>query len=153
MKYKRIVFFIVSLVIVGLSFTACNKKEEKVLCGAESVVGSDSDSQIATVDVPANAGITKIYVSMTQKAGAGDSIDGGTIVITNIAQTTTSFLYSFSKDPNQRTGNYETTFIQPLCVGPDGASVSINALQGTFGQIADRIQVTVVYCPDYCEDH
>ncbi|MHC1684025.1 MAG: hypothetical protein AB6733_13895 [Clostridiaceae bacterium] len=126
----------------------CHKKievdlKEKILCAAQSAATFVTNQNLVTLTIPANAGITKIYASITQtQAGP---IDTGQVGIT--LGSNRIFLQQFSKDPETSTGQYETTLVQPLCVGPGEALVYLSTVQTAF-----MLTLTVVYCPDYCKD-
>lgn len=120
---------------------------DKILCAAKSVTDSNSDVTTLSVDIPPNAGITKIYASITQNAGT--PIDGGSIVI---LEGPAIFAFAFDKDPQATRGKYETTLVQPLCTGPEGAVILLSSSNSNVLVPAAGLVLTVVYCPDYCTE-
>lgn len=118
---------------------------EKILCAAQSVTDSKPDVTTLSVDIPPNVGITKIYASITQNPGM--PIDGGSIVI---LEGTATFAFAFDKDPQATRGKYETTLVQPLCIGPEGAVILLSSSNSGVLVPAAALVLTVVYCPDYC---
>jgi len=121
--------------------------QEKILCPAQSEVGFDNDEFTITADIPGNVAITKIYASI-QEAGV-PQIDNGTVTI-RLNSGDFIFAIDFPKDPNSPAGFYETTFVQPLCVDESGAVARLTSLVGNEVTNANRLLLTIVYCPDYC---
>jgi|GEM_PF-740018 len=124
--------------------------QKKLLCAAESAAFSGTDLVGLSMEIPENAAITKIYASIRQFGGAGNESDGGNVEIT--AGPDLIFSHSFAKDPAATVGSFETTFVQPLYIGPDAAVITVRALNGTVGQTVFSIEMTVVYCPNYTPD-
>lgn len=147
MNFIKTKKFILCLCIIPLVFgivlTGCSDKKEvtvdlkeKILCEAESVDGEIANSSFLTASIPPNAGITKIYVGVQQKPST--PIDGAFISIGPI------FTHLFSKDPGDSIGSFESTLVQPLCVGPVGADIQITTLQEDSVTNSNLITVTVV---------
>ena len=119
----------------------CNR----CLCPAQSKAVTKAPEDFISFELPPNAGITKIYVSLVQNPAA--PIDGVEILI--IGPLELEFAHWFSKDPLARVGSFETTLVQPLCIGEEGATL----LYTTLNQVdATILSITVVYCPDYCAE-
>lgn len=139
-----------------LSSTGCHydgmktkvKLEEKILCAATGVTKTSAPGDsVMSLDIPSNAAITKLYVSIWQEPGM--PIDSANLTI--IGEPGTIFNLDFSKDPNEKVGNYETTFIQPLCIGEEEFAVAVlAAYSGQSLGAPHKMQITVIYCPDYC---
>lgn len=121
--------------------------QEKVLCAAESAAFSGTNLVGLSMEIPENAAITKIYASIRQFGGVGNESDGGHVEIT--AGPDLIFSHSFAKDPAATLGSFETTFVQPMYVGPDAVVITLTALNGTATQTVFSLELTVVYCPDY----
>lgn len=121
--------------------------KEKMFCAAKSVSGIQSGSFSMSVAVPSNAAITRIYATIRQRMNS--PIDNGAIEIRETEGTTT-FRVGFSKSPFAPVGGYETSLLEPLCVGPEGATVHLFAARSNESVNADALTLTVVYCPDYC---
>ena len=119
----------------------CNR----CLCPAQSKAVTKAPEDFISFELPPNAGITKIYASLVQNPAA--PIDGVEILI--IGPLELEFAHWFSKDPLARVGSFETTLVQPLCIGEEGATL----LYTTLNQVdATILSITVVYCPDYCAE-
>lgn len=122
--------------------------KEKILCPAKSMASNNNSLSQLTLNIPPNVAITKIYASVRQSAG--NPIDNANLFMQDSSGTI--FFIAISKDPNASVGYYETTFIQPLCIGPDGAILIIDSLTGSSFVNAQALRLTVVYCSDYCDE-
>jgi hypothetical protein len=117
----------------------------RCLCPAQTRSQTLTASSLITFEIPPNAGITKIYASFVQSEDS--PIEGGEIMI--LSPSALEFNHWFGKDPLAAVGSFETTLVQPLCIGEEGATLFFS----TIGQIeANVLNVTVVYCPDYCAE-
>lgn len=121
--------------------------KEKVLCPAKSMASNNNSLSQLTLNIPPNVAITKIYASVRQSAG--NPIDNANLFI---QESGTIFFVAINKDPNASVGYYETTFVQPLCIGSDGAILVIESLTGNSPVNAQALRLTVVYCSDYCDE-
>lgn len=116
----------------------CNGGGGGGLCNAVSQC--DTGETTATVIVPAGSCITKIYASY-QTQNASDS--AGLVTISN--EGGTYFCQRFESKPSSKFGIFETTFVQPLCVGDEDATVTVTGPDNT-----QSVTLTVVYCTDCC---
>lgn len=118
----------------------------RCLCPAQTIAETDAPGDFISFDIPPNAGITKIYASLVQNPD--NPIEGVEIfILSPTSPTGIAYAHWFSKDPLARVGSFETTLVQPLCIGEEGATL----LYSTLGQVdATILHITVVYCPDYC---
>ena len=117
-----------------------------VLCTAVSVSNTGSTTDTVDLVVPANSRITKIYASMQEIDNA--PLDGGLIDIRTEGGTgDTIFSHRFGKDPNIGSGGYETTLVQPLYVGTEDVKVTFSSYRGETIDLAQHLELTVVYCP------
>lgn len=150
---KILCICIISILVLFISGCSEDKVvkvtfKEKVLCAAELVENHVSFSASSViVDIPPNAAITDIYAFIFEGA---DDIRRGEIAISSDNFITYDFLYYFDKDPAATTASYETSFIHPICVGPDGVQVQLTAI-GVGGPVNAGLVLNVAYCPDYCE--
>lgn len=151
MSRKNIIKSLIVIFSISILLTGCNHAKEvevdlteKVLCPASSVTDFVDNGFILSFDIPPNAGITKIYVSI----GQDTPIDSAVLRITSSSETI--FLHLISKDPTTEIGEFETTLVQPLCVSADGATATIITANNNVATVAKVIAATVVYCPDYC---
>lgn len=124
------------------------KLEDKVLCAATGATKTSSPGDsVMSLALPSNAAITKLFVSIWQEPGM--PIDSGNLTI--LGEPGTIFELDFSKDPDVKVGNYETTFIQPLCIGEEELATAIlTAYSGQSLGAPLKMIITVIYCPDYC---
>jgi hypothetical protein len=118
-------------------------KGGQALCITNSVCNSVSTGS-ATVTIPANSCITKIYASMPNAAQNAKYIR---IEVTS--GSTTIFCHALPNQPG--TGVvFDTTLVQPLCVGAEDATATVTALNQNNNQLNEILTLTVVYCPDCC---
>jgi|GEM_PF-763646 len=122
----------------------CQCGRRQCLCVANSVCESDDDG-VATVTVPANSCITKIYASFVQEMG-----EAKFALIEGISEETIFFCHRFVEDSNFG-GEFDTTLVQPLCVGDEDVTFTVTAFAPN-GDIQDNalVTLTVVYCEDCC---
>lgn len=118
------------------------------LCTAVSKTESEPNSAVVTLSLPGGARITKIYASLIQNTKC--PVNNGNIAILTPEQTP-SFSHAFVIDPCAVGGSYETTLVQPLCVGAEGGNVVFSVARGLDLAKAEYLQVTAVYCPGDCE--
>lgn len=113
-------------------------------CIANSVCDNDDDG-VATATVPANSCVTKILASFVQERG-----EAKFALIEGTSGGTTFFCHRFVEDSNLG-GEFDTNFVQPLCVGNEDATFTVTAFAPN-GTIQDNalVTLTVVYCEDCC---
>lgn len=110
------------------------------LCVATGVI--DQGNGGALVEIPPNACITKIYSSF--RPGTGENTFVEVLATPNGTNVPSIFFQTyFETSPNH--GIFETTLVQPLCVGPDGATVRADAEISTT-----IVSINVIYCPECC---
>lgn len=155
--YMVTVFILITLIViailVGVAFFNNNQTVElnpKVLCPAQSVADADALANSLTVDIPPGAAITKIYASMKQSSDA--LINNAFISINDNVTNDELFTIAINKDPNDVVGLFETTLVQPLCIGVNGARITILPLNLNTSVVAESLDITVIYCPDYCTE-
>lgn len=130
-------------IIATCAAMAGNGSDGCNLCPAQTISQTQAPGTSISFDIPPNAGITKIYASIVQRDDA--PITGGEIMI--LSPSALEFDHWFGKDPMASVGSFETTLVQPMCIGEEGATLFFSAI----GQIeAAVLNVTVVYCPDFC---
>lgn len=96
----------------------------------------------ALVDIPPNACVTKIYA--TFRPGVEINTFADVLILPNAVNAPAIFFQTFFEN-NPGRGAFETTLVQPLCVGPDGAIGRVTAeVQTTV------VSITVIYCPNCC---
>jgi len=154
---KKGIVIILSILIIILGaflISCCNKDkvvrvslEDEILCSTFSVTTAVSDSALASVSVPPNSCITKIRA--TFRTDDPDP-DWAHLLITSIEQGVGQRIFEtdFAKKPDEVVGVYETDFVHPLCVGPEGGSVSM----GTAFAVPADLTISVVYCPQSTEE-
>lgn len=109
------------------------------LCIATGVINQGNGG--ALVEIPPNACITKIYSSFRP---GGDNTFVEVLATPNGTNVPPIFFQTyFETSPNH--GIFETTLVQPLCVGPDGATVRADAENSTT-----IVSINVIYCPECC---
>lgn len=111
------------------------------LCIATGAVDVQTGGS-ALVNIPPNACITKIYASF--RPGVDINTFADVLILPN-GPDATSILFQtfFESSPNH--GSFETTLVQPLCVGPEGAVARVD------GEISTTIvSITVIYCLECC---
>jgi hypothetical protein len=124
--------------------------DPKVFCASETVADIDSDTDQLSIDIPPNAAITKIYVSVRRQP-SDTALNNVTIAINENVTLDLLFITHFNVDEDDMIGSYESTLLHPLCVGPNGATIRVTSLDDNyFVTASDRIAITIVYCPDYC---
>lgn len=124
--------------------------QPRVFCASETVADIDSDTDQLSIDIPPNAAITKIYVSVRRQP-SDTALNNVTIAINENVTLDLLFISHFNVDEDDMIGSYESTLLHPLCVGPNGATIRVTSLDDNyFVTISNRISITVVYCPDYC---
>lgn len=111
------------------------------LCPAQSISQSLGSGDLIEFNIPPNAGITKIYASFLQPET--DIIFGGHIMILS---SVLEYDHFFSKSPLEQIGSFDTTFVQPLCIGEEGATLFFTPVP----RVDASLSITVVYCPDFC---
>lgn len=121
----------------------CDCKCGQALCIANSVCNSVSTGS-ATVTIPANSCITKIYASMPNVPK-----DAKYIRIEVTAGLTTIFCHALTNDPTPGV-QFDTTLVQPLCVGNTSATATVTALDENNKPLDEILTLTVVYCPNCC---
>lgn len=132
---------LIASIVFGFQFK--NKCEDsKVLCPAISSVEVESNDTSLILQIPPNAAITKIYASVTDHEGEKRR---GNIQINTASGRV--FTQSFVVDPANIVSTYETTLVQPLCVGEEEATALLSA-----SAVAEILEFTIVYCPNYCEE-
>lgn len=151
MGIKRAVVFLIILIIILVAvLTGTRKKnkvvnvrlEDEILCNTFSVTTTAED--FINVTLPPNSCITKIRATFRVDGVAPDpnwvhlvvfSTEGG--VGQRIFET------DFDRAPDRVIGAYETDFIHPLCLGPEGGFVSA----ATELALPADLTISVVYCP------
>lgn len=128
-------------------FSAC--LECKALCPAVSDTAKMEDASCVTLTLPGGVGITKIYACVLQDPCK--PIDSGHISI-GASEDDCYFAHCFPKDPCASEGNFETTLVHPLIVGPEGGVVVFTVANGLCPTSAKVLEVTVVYCPVPCAE-
>jgi len=103
-------------------------------------------SSSVSVPILANSCITKIYASMPNAPTAAKYI---LIEVKQLVTDTTIFCHAL---PNLASMGpvFDTTLVQPLCVGSTGATATVTALNENNVVINEFLTLTVVYCPDCC---
>lgn len=152
MIYKNKIICIICIITLALSTSlfmiGCRSdrvnSNDNVLCSASSIAEFTVNSANLSFTIPANAAITKIYISIQQN----DAINGGILDIKS--PTEDIFLHRMSYDPGAAVGEFETTLVQPLCVGPEGATFTFIPTSNNVITNVQVITATVVYCPNYC---
>lgn len=143
--------FILAGVIGGKtcdSFTV--SLDPKVFCASEAEADFENNTESFGIDIPPNAAITKIYVSVRRQP-SDTTLSSATITIIENVTFNLLFISHFNIDENDMVWSYESALLHPLCVGPDGAVIRVTSVDDNyFLTISDRIAITVVYCPDYC---
>lgn len=118
-------------------------QKKACLCVATSAcaVASKGDTEIS-VTLPANSCITKIYTS------GKNGIQFDSILVTVNNGTGDIFCYRFylRESLGLQEDNFETTLVQPLCVGSEEATVTAKFEGGCI----DEGTLTVVYCEECC---
>ena len=123
----------------------CNKVKNAnhaCLCKAESIYSIIAQEGRASVTLPPNCCITKIYT-----AGDADSLSSIQITVDNGSYIFCQRVCA-EKDSEGRgkEGQFETTLVQPLHVGENGATVIADFADA----FADAGFLTVVYCKNCC---
>lgn len=130
-------------------------KSGQALCIANSVCTTNiivnqpppvqAASSSVSVTIPANSCITKIYASMPNASTSAKYIlieveDGGSNKI---------FCHAL---PNLASAGpvFDTTLVQPLCVGNTDATATVTALNQNNAPLNEFLTLTVVYCPNCC---
>ena len=116
----------------------------------QSVTGTDIFSNGLTVNIPPDSAITKTYASMKQSSDA--PIYNAFIGINDNVTNEDLFIISINIDPNDVVGLFETSLIQPFCIGANGASITILPLNLNTPVVAASLDITVIYCLDYCTE-
>lgn len=124
---------------------SCSKNKnvnQPCLCKSESICSAIAQAGKAAVTIPPNSCITKIYT-----AGEADFMDSIQITVDN-----GSFIFCQrfctpkDSDGKVKEGQFETTLVQPLRTGENGAAV--------IADFADAFEdagfLTVVYCKNCC---
>jgi hypothetical protein len=103
-------------------------------------------SSSVSVSIPANSCVTKIYSSMPNAPTAAKYI---LIEVKELVMDTTIFCHAL---PNLASMGpvFDTTLVQPLCVGSTGATATVTALNENNVVINEFLTLTVVYCPGCC---
>lgn len=163
--YVVTIFILITLIVIAflVGVAACNNNNNnnnnnnytvelnpKVLCPAQSVADSDALANSLTVDIPPGAAITKIYASMKQSTDA--PINNAFISINDNVTNDELFTIAINKNPNDVVGLFETTLVQPFCIGENGAKITILPLNLNTSVVAESLDITVIYCPDYCTE-
>lgn len=102
-----------------------------------------STSSVSVI-IPGGSCITKIYAAMPNA-----SVDAKYILIEATVGSTNLFCHALGANPS--TGvEFDTTFVQPLCVGSSDATVKVTALDQNNTPNNEFLTLTVVYCPNCC---
>lgn len=120
----------------------CGGGSGQSLCIASSVCSSVSTGS-ATVTIPANSCITKIYASMPNAS------NNAKYIRVQITGATSIFCYALPSVPSSGV-TFDTNLIQPLCVGNIAATGTVTAFNETNGTLNEILTLTVVYCPNCC---
>jgi hypothetical protein len=129
-------------------------KGGQTLCITNSVCDSniiinqkDPSSVTVSVPIPANSCITKIYASMPNAPTAAKYI---LIEVTQLVTSITIFCHA---SPNLASMGpvFDTTLVQPLCVGSTDATATVTSLDQNTKPIEEFLTLTVVYCPNCCQ--
>lgn len=146
--------FIFLVAFIGMCLIQTNQSsvtvdlQPKVFCAALSLVKSEPLKSELTLEIPPNIGITKIYVSIKQNPD--ESINNAFFAIVDNETNEDIFTIFINQNPSDIVGQYETTLLHPLCVGPNGAELILRSLNGNIPRVVASLDVTVIYCPDYC---
>ena len=102
-------------------------------------------SSSVSVTIPANSCITKIYASMPnapQKAK---------YILIEIVDGSSNKFFCHALPNQPGTGiTFDTTLVQPLCVGTTDATATVTALDQNNKPVEEFLTLTVVYCPNCC---
>ncbi|MEQ8155492.1 MAG: hypothetical protein ABRQ25_11505 [Clostridiaceae bacterium] len=126
----------------GTAFDCCCNNRQ-ALCTASSVCSSVSSCS-ASVTIPANSCITKIYASMPNA-----SQNAKYIWIQIIGPAGNIFCHALPNEPG-RGISFDTNLIQPLCVGNTAVTALVTAFNQNNNAINELLTLTVAYCPDCC---
>lgn len=125
----------------------CGGGQGSGLCITNSVCDTGTEGT-ATVTVPGNSCITKIYASFIKNPGGGSDPK---YLFVSFDSGESSFCHFIGEGPQPNSGSLDTTLVQPLCVGPENVMVTAQAqAQGGVNTTAANVALTVVYCP-FCE--
>lgn len=109
------------------------------LCISNSV--SNEGNGFADVIIPANSCITKIYASFIDNIGSNRYAQ---VTILDNALINVLFNQRFVESSSSL-GEFDTTLVQPLCVGPTQAIGRVIPESQTAA-----VTMTVIYCQDCC---
>jgi len=140
------------IMVVVFLLSACDgieMKKDKVLCGARSVSTTISGVDELTLDIPPNVGITKIYGSVIMDV---DPLNNVLLLIEDLETNEIIFRQRYMVDELIGRREFETTLVQPLCIGPQGAELSLSPLNNQVSVEVFFLTSTVVFCPDYCTE-
>lgn len=154
MSRKKLLLYSVLaiIIVVGFLLSGCDgidMKEDKVLCGARSVTTTISSADELFLEIPPNVGITKIYGSVIMGA---DTINNVLLLIEDLETNEIIFRQRFMVDELIGRREFETTLVQPLCIGPQGAELSLSSHNNQLSVEVLFLTSTVVFCPDYCTE-
>ena len=71
------------------------------------------------------------------------------IIIEVTTVSTTIFCHALPNEPSQEC-RFDTTLVQPLCVGSTNATATVTALNQNNQHLDEILTLTVVYCPNCC---
>lgn len=146
-----ILFFILAVALIGCGRDKVVKVslQDEILCNTSSVTTTADDANLISVSLPANSSITKIRATFRVDGVAPDP-DWAHLLITSNEQGIGERIFEtdFAIDPGVTVGVYETDFIHPLFLGPEGGSV----FMGTAFAIPADLSIAVVYCPGETEE-
>lgn len=135
---------ILAAILIGLSLNRVVRVrlQDEILCTTNSVTATNLSSTLISVNIPANSRITKIRATFLPP---NDDVDWAHILVTSIEGGVGQRIFEtdFPRDPNLAVGVFETDFIHPLDVGPEGGDVFI----ATENAIPADLTIAVVYCP------
>lgn len=121
----------------------------QALCNAKSKCADDIGNGIVTLinKIPSNSCITKIYV-------AAPNVDDKTKYIMIEIKVGGDMIFCHGVPNSPSIGiEFDSNFIQPLCIDNAANTVTVTALDQNNGQVIKdklRLTLTVVYCENCC---
>ncbi|NLG36658.1 MAG: hypothetical protein GX549_01490 [Clostridiales bacterium] len=139
------------VIVTGIVIVCCDRQadsQDRAFCPADSVTSELPDSVLTSVNLPPNACITKIRASVTTSEAA-PGFDFVSVTVFSIVEGVGQRIYvtDYPKDPDISVAAFETDFIYPLRIGPEGGFIFLTN-KGSFRAYQE---LTVVYCPDCVE--
>jgi hypothetical protein len=153
-KITAVLFIIFIIISLAAMMGGCRKRkvvkvdlQNDIFCLTDSMTVTAPNSSLTSVTIPPNSAITKIRASVRS---TNANLDFGAILVTKIVGGVGERIFEteFPKDPNVSVGIYETDFLHPLYVGPEGGNIFV----ATGLAIPADMQLSVVYCPNSTEE-